>query len=255
MNLTLEKGLNVLECLAFRAEPMTLSEITEEVGGNKSTIFRMLETLRKYGYVEQETHRGRYRAGLKVLRLSTNILHRMELLNKAGPYMHTLGDETGCDIYLAADSNGRAIQISAYFPGGRRRTDLGSTGNENKFWYTAMGKCIASFQSPEIINKLFSHTAVVKKTPHTITDRNEILAQFEEIRNSGIAYTRYENSEQIFGIAVPVRNFEGEVIAAIGLAVNKSRIEKEGEERFAEKLKEYGEQLSFALGYASEKLI
>ncbi len=255
MNLTLEKGLNVLECLAHNAEPMALSEIVKEVGGNKSTLFRMLETLKKYGYVEQETHRGRYRAGLKVLRLSADILHRMELPKKSGPYMHKLAEETGCDIYLAANNSGKAIMISVTFPGGKRRTDLGSIGHESPFWFTAMGKCIAAFQDTETVNALFNSETLYKNTPHTITDRDVLLEQFESIRSEGIAYTRYENSEATYGIAVPVRNYEGEVIAALGLAVNKARVEKEGEEDFIEKLKEYGEQLSFALGYASEKLI
>jgi DNA-binding IclR family transcriptional regulator len=243
VNLTLEKGLRVLECLAHHAEPMALSEIVDNVGGNKSTLFRMLETLKKYGYVEQERHRGRYRAGLQVLRLSTDILHRMELPKKAGPYMHRLAEETGCDIYLAANSNGRAIIISTAFPGGKRKTDIGAIGHENFFQYTAMGKCITAYQPLEVINELLDSATLEKKTANTITDRDELLEEFESVRETGIAYTRYEHGENTFGAAVPVRNYEGEVIATLGLAVNRDRVEAEGEESFVETIKEYGEQL------------
>lgn len=254
MNLTLEKGLNILETLAGRAEPMTVGEVAEMTDTNPSTAFRMLETLKHRGYAEQEHMRGDYRAGLKVLELSAEILHRMELRRKAGPYLHSLSETTMCDSYLAAANSGRALMIMTCFPRGKMQSGLGSIGHVNSFYCTAMGKLIAAF-SPEQTTADLVSEKLTPVTPSTITDRDVLSREYQKIRETEISHSRYENAPDTYGIAVPVRNFEGEVIATLGLAVPRKKEEKYGIEKYEEILRETGEQISFALGYAAERLV
>ena len=254
MNLTLEKGLKVLEVLAGHAEPMTVGEIAEETDTNPSTVFRMLETLKQRGYAEQEHMRGDYKAGLKLLELSAEILHRMELRKKAGPYLYSMSEQTMCDSYLAAANNGRALMIMTCFPKGKMQSGLGSIGHISSFYYTAMGKLIAAFGS-EKLQKILLKEKLTPVVPATITDKKTLLKEYKKIRDTELSYSRYENAPDTYGIAVPVRNFEGEIIAALGLAVPRKKEEKYGIEKYEDILRETGEQLSFALGYAAGKLV
>lgn len=255
MNLTLEKGLKVLECLAERAEPMVLGDIVKEVGGNKSTVYRMLETLKSRGYIEQEEKRGMYRAGLKVLELSSEILNRMELRKIAGPYLHELAKRTSCDVYLSAGRNGKAVIISDYHPGGRKQSDIGTIGSMNSFYFTASGKLLAAFLPEEEVELLIKETTLEQRTPSTITDISRLRKEFAIIRDTGVGYSRYENSREVFALAVPVRNYKGSVIAALGIAVPRKREEKKGFESFEHELIEIGKQLSFALGFGAAELV
>ncbi len=247
--------MRVLECLARRAEPMPLSDIAESVEANKSTVSRMLETLKHHGYVQQEGRRGSYRAGLKVLTLSANIFDRMLLPRKAGPFMYELGEESGCEIFLAAATQGRAVIISVYYPKGRRICDVGSFGHESSFYCTALGKVVAAFQPRETIHQLIRSETLVRRTEQTMTDRNRLLEEYNAVRETGRGFSRYENSPDTFGTAAPIRNHEGRVIAALGLAAPKSRAEEHGEGHFADMLATGAERISFALGYAAESMV
>jgi DNA-binding IclR family transcriptional regulator len=255
MNLTLDKGLRVLECLSATAEPMSVGEIAQEIGTNPSTAYRLLDTLKKRGYIEQEYNRADYRAGLRVLQLSANILNKMELRRKAGPYLHALSEKTDCDIYLAAANNGQAVMIMTYHPGGRMRTELGSIGSVSSFYYTAMGKCIAAFSPEETVKDFLASEPLAKRTEHTITSKQKLMAEYKTTRETGLSRSRYENSPDIHGIAVPVRNYEGEVVASLGLALTIGRDTKERMDEYEQALRESGEQLSFAIGYAAAQLV
>jgi len=249
MNSTLEKGLEALECLANRAEPMGLAEIVDELGGSKSTVYRVLETLREKGYIEQERRKGAYRAGLKVLELSSSILLKMELRKRGGPYVHRLAEKTGCDAYLAAESGGRAIMVMVLYPKGRQNGGTAGLGLASSFCYTAIGKLLAAHLPEETLDNLLAEAVLEARTPHTITDKEKLRKEYEKIREHSFAESRYENSKDIYGIAVPVRNFEGAVVAALGLAVPRRKAEKKGMDLFSAELRRAGEELSFALGY------
>ncbi len=255
MNLTLDKGLNVLECLAGRAEPMSVGQIASAINAPSSTVYRILETLKVRGYVQQEQNRGDYSAGLRVLGLSAEILNRMELRRKAGPYLHRLTEESGCSAYVAAASNGNAVMIMTYHPGGKVSAALGEIGTVNSCQCTAMGKLVAAHLSSDEQLTLLEETELVAKTPDSIINRQILKKEWDKTLTSGIGHSRYENSTNIHGIAVPVCNYEGTLIAALGLAVPRSLDVKHGIEHFEELLRNYGEQLSFALGYAAETFV
>lgn len=64
---------------------------------------------------------------------------------------------------------------------------------------------------------------LVRLTPHTVTERRELLAVLERVRDAGYALVDGELEEGLRSIAVPVRERGGRVVAAVNVAMHSSR--------------------------------
>ena len=73
------KALSVLEAVALASRSVSVSEVAEEVGTDRSTAYRMLKTLADAGYVAQDEISKRYRLSYKVVSLSRNLLADSEV--------------------------------------------------------------------------------------------------------------------------------------------------------------------------------
>jgi DNA-binding IclR family transcriptional regulator len=61
--------------------------------------------------------------------------------------------------------------------------------------------------------------AFARMTPHTITSRNEFLAELTRVREQGWAHDREENENSINCIGAPVRGASGRAVAAVSVSV------------------------------------
>jgi DNA-binding IclR family transcriptional regulator len=81
----LDKSLAILEILSQENSPLSIAELSERLGIYPSTIHRILDTLRYWGYVEQDLDTQRYQLGLKVLELGMTKHQGMELVKEVAP--------------------------------------------------------------------------------------------------------------------------------------------------------------------------
>jgi len=79
----LDKSLSVLENLLREGSPMSVTELSEGLGIYPSTVHRMLDTLKYWGYVEQDPDTQKYRLGLKVVELGMAKLHQMDIVKES----------------------------------------------------------------------------------------------------------------------------------------------------------------------------
>ena len=77
----LDKSLSLLELLIQKGSSMNMVELSEKLGFYPSTIHRILDTLKHWGYVEQDPKSQKYRLGLKLLELGMAKFHQMDLVN------------------------------------------------------------------------------------------------------------------------------------------------------------------------------
>ncbi len=87
----IDKSLSILETLLRENSSMSITELSEKLGIYPSTIHRMLDTLKYWGYVEQDPDTQKYQLGLKILELGMTKLHQMDLLKEAAPYLKRTG--------------------------------------------------------------------------------------------------------------------------------------------------------------------
>ena len=90
-----ENALDVLEALSEIDDDVRISQLSEKLAMNKTSVFRLLATFENRGYVEREEQSGKYRLGLSAYEIGQKFLSRMGLLRHARPVMERLA--RGCN--------------------------------------------------------------------------------------------------------------------------------------------------------------
>ena len=244
----LNKTFSILEILLKHDSAMNMTEISEKLGLYPSTIHRILDTLKYWGYVEQNTNTQKYQLGLKLLELGMAKLHQIDLVREVTPYLKELVKqynetvhlgvlEEGEVLYLAKEESSQTIRMISYI------------GKRAPLHCTALGKVLLAYMSEEERKKILEEKELPRLTKNTITDKGELEKELDKIREQDFALDREENEKDVRCIGAPIRNYKGKVIAAISISIPIFRIDKNVENNLKEALIKTTNKISKRLGY------
>lgn len=227
MDKSFSKGLAVLEDLARSGRPRGVTELARDLGLQKSNAHRLLQTLVMNGFAQQDPETGRYQASLKLWELGTRVLSRLDLRDFAEPHLLALARHCGMVVNLAIRDGIHVIFIERLEHG--QPTRAGYVGMRVPAHALATGKVLLAHAPEEI-----QAQALIKPqafTDKTITAAPSLKAEFARIRKQGYATNRGEWRELINSVAMPVRDAQGTVAAAVGITgpikdMSKARIEQ-----------------------------
>ena len=241
-----EKTLRLLE--AFRGErDVPLGELASRTRLVKSSVFRILFTLERLGYVEKAAG-GRYSISSRLGRIADGQRPSSDLSSLAAPFMANLlrrfqetvnlgvleGDEV---LYIRVLESPQAFRLAAH------------AGMRSPLHSTALGKCLlCRLPRPEI-------EAVLKKRPlralthRTIRDRSTFYRELERVCSRGYAVDNEEDSRGARCVAAPIVDPAGRVRAAISISGPAARVNPGRDRQMAEALMEACGQISRLLGY------
>jgi DNA-binding IclR family transcriptional regulator len=113
---------------------------------------------------------------------------------------------------------------------------------------TAIGKVLLAFQSPDFIRDTFER-GLPEFTDKTVTRREAVLEMLDDVRNRDYAIDDEESEPGLRAIAAPVRNHNGLVIAALGVAAPVQRMNKKGMQTTVPTVMAIAQAVSARLGY------
>ena len=133
---TLNRGLLVLEVLSESASGLTVTELAERVGVNRTVVYRLVTTLEQHGLARRDSA-GRLHVGLGILALARGL--QPVLREMAGPVLRALAEDIGATAHLTLADGGEALAIAvvepswtdfhvAYRVGARHALELGAAG-------------------------------------------------------------------------------------------------------------------------------
>lgn len=235
---TLERGLKVLEALA-EERAVGLTPLAERLGFSKSTLYRLLQTLVRRGFVEEE--RGVYRVGPKAFAVGQAYLSQ-NLLLAARPEMEALARETGESVNLAVPAGLEALYVDQV-EGPKLVRLFTAPGSRAPLHATGVGKVFLAFRGvPEGL-------PLTPYTPHTLTRWEELMAELGAVREQGYALDNEERELGVRCVAAPLFGPEGRVVAALSLSAPASRLTLEEAHRLAPRVVEAAKKASLRLGY------
>lgn len=240
--------LEMLEALGNAAAPLSLGALVAATGRPKGTVHRMVSTLVNTGFAHQDAATGRYSLTLKAWRIGAAAVRDLDLVKHARPVLDRLMAETGETVHLAVlDPSGGVVYVakveSAQSIGVQTRL-----GQLSPSWCTATGRSLLAFH-PQAAERVLAQK-LERRTPRTLTDPRKIRERLAEVRTRGYSVTLAENHPEMGGIAAPVRDHSGEVIAACGIAVPAYRMQAKVVERAIPRVLHAALALSAALGHA-----
>ncbi|NMB54172.1 MAG: IclR family transcriptional regulator [Leptolinea sp.] len=247
LNNSVEKAFVILEFLANKADPIELSALSRALSINKSTAYRYLTTLESLGYVVKDADTSCYTLGSKALWLASKFLNNLDLRTQAHPILRKLSDETGETVHLAYLDNFEVVYVDKI--DGKSPVKMASRiGNRMPAHCTGLGKALMAFLPETEWQKYIDRVGLKYHTRNTITQPKEFFDHLRMIRERGYSIDNSENEEGIRCVALPVRNHEGKVIAAISIAGWVISMTPDRDETLARIGQKYSQLISEKLG-------
>ena len=214
---SLGRAFAILEEVARHREGIGLADLSKLVGLHNSTTFHLAKTMVSLGYMRQEKTTKRYRIGRPLFALAASALDEIEMVNVATPVLEDLSRETGESSHFAVRMGDAVVVIARTSgPGAFHLTDR--VGVVRPAHCTALGKVILASLHPDQLERFLERVELKPSTAHSITEIPVLLREIAEIRRSGIAYDDGEFNLEVRCVAVPVKDFTGQIIGALGIS-------------------------------------
>lgn len=206
------RAFRVLEAFHATPRPLSLSEIAEAVGCDKSAAQRVSHTLLSLGYLEKTT--GGVVPGRRMLERSFDYLRSTPLVERAIPILADLRGSINerVDLSLFDDLSmmylirmqSKRHTLYTHLPGARVPT-----------FCTSGGRAVLSHLSEDRVLDIISRSDRRKLTPRTTTDIGEILSRIEEVRKTGYSLAVEEVLVGEVAVGAAILDANGAPIAAI----------------------------------------
>jgi DNA-binding IclR family transcriptional regulator len=214
------RTFDVLELLVGHPDGMTVTEISKRLGLPLSSSHNLLQRMVS-AEVVGVTDQLRYSLGPRAVRLGIRIVDGLEVRALSRRHLTELARETGDDIYLAVPFGNRVAYVDR-FPGSRPVSVDIRLGQSLHLHATAVGKLFAAHDL-ELRRCLFAQDRP-RLTKHTLTAREELERELARIVLQDYSISREEAIAGVAGIAVPVRDDDGAVVAAIHISALSNRM-------------------------------
>jgi DNA-binding IclR family transcriptional regulator len=219
-----EKLFGVLEAFSTHPQtPITLEEVTESVGLAKTTVHRLLYSMKKIGYVEQD-EAGNYKLAAKFFELGRSALPYQRLALVARPMLENLRLRCGESVHLGVLENG-LINYIAVIESQNPYRCAAVPGEFNYAHSTALGKCLLAHLPDTEIDKIVQEHGLPKLARNTITSGAQLLEQLRTVRDEGVATNIEENIDGVICVAAPIFHGDGLPIAALSVSGPAIRME------------------------------
>lgn len=246
------KALTILELLNNENE-LSIAELSLKLKMQKSTVHRLLSTLRFKGYVVQNPVTLKYKNSLKLFEMGNNMIEGLGLRREAQFFLEELNHKTNETINLAILDKYDIVYIDKIDSPEPVRIGL-SIGKRVPAYCTALGKVLLAHMGEENIDTFLRHSCLERFTENTIYDKQILRAELQKIKEQGYSIDDEEYFYGLRAVASPILNYNGEVIASLSIAFPTVRYISENDklQEFIQEVKQTAKNISIRLGYNND---
>ncbi|HLA81606.1 MAG TPA: IclR family transcriptional regulator [Thermoleophilia bacterium] len=243
----LVKGLQVLGLFDSLRPEWTVDEMAQELDLPRMTVYRVVKTLEREGYLVGDPATNRYHLGPMILAAANASSEQWrDLLRVARPHLEELAKQTGETVSLAIEVDGVAIEIDAIITARPFRRQL-APGRVVGYTATAHGKVFAAHMSSGELDKVLR--APFQPRVSRAIDADSLQAELRKVLEEGVAYDFEERDVGTCAVAAPIRDQLGDVVASLGILAPPGRFGPAEREVLADAVKKTSRTLSAFIGY------
>jgi IclR family pca regulon transcriptional regulator len=218
---SLARGLSVLRAFSDQRRSLTIAQISHRTGISRAAVRRCLHTLCALGYAEADGNQFTLQS--KVLTLGYSYLSSTPLTVSTAPYLNrisrTLNESCSLAVlqedeilYVARSATSRIMSVSL------------NTGSRLPAYCTSLGRVMLAQLAPEELDAYLRRVKLKAYTDKTVVSAARLRTILDEVRGAGYALNDQELEEGLRSLAVPVRGASGNVLAALNVGVQASRV-------------------------------
>jgi DNA-binding IclR family transcriptional regulator len=223
---SLAKGLKLLVSLRDSSRPLSLSELSRELGLHKASTLRILLTLEQHRFIAKNNDK-KYQIGSNAFYVGSGFIvggKRNKLLQVMGKLVHelkhtiTLGVLDGASVLFIERVDGvERVKVTV---------DIGSRVPAHS---SAAGKTLlAGLSDAEVMRRLRSVRGDSFNNPVSV---KKVLAVLSKVRQNGFAVNNEESTKGLIAVAVPIVGAVGSHLAALGAAFPAGTLRNAAEEK------------------------
>ncbi len=243
-------ALDILESFTKTEDELGVTELSKRLGLHKNNVFRLLATLEHRGYIEQNPSTENYRLGVKTLQIGSIFIEQRECRRQARPILENLMVTSGETTVVAVLRGNKVIYMDSVETDKTVRA-VSRIGALLPAHCTAVGKVQLAQLSSAEIERLYPDKTLPGLTGRSMSTRDDLLAELKRVADLGYALENEEAETDVRGVAVPVKDYSKNVIAAIGITAPVSRLTDDllAKGGIIKLLQESGQSLSTKLGF------
>lgn len=222
---TFAKGLAVIQAFSETSPALTVSDVAQRTGLSRAAARRFLLTLETLGFAQRLDGRT-FALTARVLQLGNAYLSSMPMWQFAEPVLSQIVEDIGetCSISVLDDTE---VVYVLRIPVHRILDRISTVGSRLPAYCTSMGRLLLAHLPPILIDAYFERTPLLPYTARTVTDEQALRTQFQTIRRQGYAWLKGEMSLDLNGLAVPIHDRHGRVMAALNVSIRRPDVDPE----------------------------
>lgn len=247
---TIDRMVEVLDCFSTDRPAWSLAELSARLDLPKSTLHRFLVGLERNGLARRGHEDGKWRLGHRLVIWGNLAAATTGITHVAAPVMRELAETTRETVLLTEYHDGEVVCMDKIETNHSVRIAL-AVGERRAPHAGASSKVLMAYLPEAEITAIIGEKGLPRYCAQTITDPDHLRRELALIRQNGYALSYEETDYGMWGIATPVRDWNGRVVAALGIAGPTVRHSEEAAQRYVGLCCEAAARLSKLLG-ASE---
>ncbi|WP_163266551.1 IclR family transcriptional regulator [Chelativorans alearense] len=213
---TVGKAISLLELFTIDEPELGLTEIARRSGFDKATTRRLLVSLARHGFVEQDAETRLYRLGAGLTRLARIREARFPILQTALPFIRELAAVTAETLHLSEASNGSLLTVHVEHPARANRVNV-NVGEYLPLHSTASGIAYLAHVREAVLKAALAGP-LAPFTAHTVTDPTAVLDAIEAARKRGYSIMDQGYEEGVHSVAGAILGADGYAIGTLAIA-------------------------------------
>ncbi len=247
MNQSIQRAVSLLRSFTEESPELSVGELSRQTGLHKSTVSRMLSTLREEGLVGQNPDSGRYRLGVGLISLAGVALGRLDVRGVAQPHLTALVELSGETVNVTILDGDECVNIER-IASPKPIQYVGWIGRRTPLTCTAPGRCLLAFGDGEQLAHTLKTLPVKSPRGRAIT-LERLQSALAQVRAQGYAIVHEEFEEGYSAIAAPLFDHQRHVVAAVSISGPTFRIGPGNIEGFVGPLLETARTISDEMGF------
>jgi IclR family transcriptional regulator, KDG regulon repressor len=250
---SLAKAFTLLDTLGKFENGTSIATLSKELKIGKSTVHRLLATLREFDLVWFDASTSNYALGVRILRWSDLLLKQNLLIRHGSPILRELVHNSHETASLAV-LEGLDVVYVARFESTQRLRMSEAVGSRCPAYCTALGKAILASLSEEEFRAVFDGVDSLKPmTPNSITSKARLWDHLQKVKQDGVAHDFEENVIGGICIGTAVRNHTGKAVAGLSISLPTQRLRGDILITLKDNLLKAASKLSSELGHIAHR--